>query len=109
MATYRIPFSRIRAAWLRRSLMAVAYPVMLTCNWLLILWAAALTLLRLPLIVLVKAIAAPFQLLNDGFTEAWHGRGPGSDRPTSQVSVDQNAARTQQGQAGDAREGGEPA
>lgn len=80
----RIKFSRIRSGWLRRSLMVMAYPVMLACNWILILWAGALTVLRLSLSMLVKAIAAPFQLMNDGFTEAWHGRGPGSDESTKE-------------------------
>lgn len=81
MKTYRIPFSGIRAAWLRRSLMILAYPLMVVANWLFILWSAAKMLLVLPLVILVKALAAPFQLLGDGFTEAWHGRGPGGDTP----------------------------
>lgn len=75
MRVIRIPFSRIRAAWLRRSLMVTAYPVMLAGNWLLILWAAVKALLALPLVVLVRVLQAPFALM-DNFTESWHGRGP---------------------------------
>lgn len=77
---YRIPFSRIRAAWLRRSLMLLAYPLMVAGNLLFILWAGFKALLALPLVLLLKAVAAPFQLLNEGFIEAWHGCCPGSDR-----------------------------
>jgi hypothetical protein len=84
MKTYHIPFSRIRTTWLRRSLMVMAYPGMVACNWLFILWAAAKMLLGLPLVVL----AAPFQLLGKDFTEAWHGRGPGSDRAAAQGAGD---------------------
>lgn len=76
MKTYRIPFSRIRSAWLRRSLMLLAYLPMVACNWLMILWAGVHALLVLPLVLLVKVAAAPFKLLNEGFIEAWHGRGP---------------------------------
>jgi hypothetical protein len=78
--TYRIPFSRIRTAWVRRLLMVCAYLPMLAGNWLLILWAAAKLLPILPLSVLLKMLAAPFQLFNEGFTEAWHGLGPGSKK-----------------------------
>ena len=78
MEPYRIPFSRIRNALLRRTLMVLAYLPMVVCNWLLILWAATKLLLILPLSVLLKVLASPFQLLNEGFIEAWHGRGPGS-------------------------------
>ena len=88
MKTYRIPFSRIRTTWLRRALMVMAYPAMVACNWLLILWAAAKTLLMLPLVVLVKALAAPFQMLGEGFTEAWHGRGPGSNEAAAKSAGD---------------------
>jgi hypothetical protein len=79
--TYRIPFSRIRSSWLRRLLMILAYLPMVAGNWLLILWAAAKLLLVLPLSILVKLLAAPFALINEGFTEAWHGRGPGAVEP----------------------------
>jgi hypothetical protein len=85
---YRIPFSRIRAAWLRRLLMILAYPLMVVGNWLFILWAAAKALLALPLVVLVKAIAAPFQLLNEGFDEAWYGRGPGATAACAATPAD---------------------
>lgn len=86
---YRIPFSRIRSARLRRFLMVMAYLPMLAVNWLLILWAAAKLLLILPLSVLLKIMAAPFQLLGESFTEAWHGRGPGSDRAAAQEAAEQ--------------------
>lgn len=86
--TFRIPFSRVRAAGLRRSMMLLGYPVMLACNWLLILWAAALSILQLALAVMVKVIAAPFQLAGESFAEAWHGRGPGSDRATTKQPTD---------------------
>jgi hypothetical protein len=84
----RIPFSRIRAAWLRRSVMLMAFLPMVVCNWLLILWAAAKLLLILPLSVLVKVLAAPFQLLNEGFAEAWHGRGPGAQVSPPALNTD---------------------
>mgnify|MGYP000574647376 CR=1 FL=1 len=89
--TYRIPFSRIRATWLRRALMLMAYPGMVACNWLLILWAATKTLLTLPLVVLLKVLAAPFQMLGEGFTEAWRGRGPGSNSAAVNGSGDPEA------------------
>jgi hypothetical protein len=75
MKTYRIPFSRIHTAWLRRSLMVLAYPLMVLGNWLLILWAAAKMLMWLPFAVLVKAAATPFQLRKN-FVDVWHGREP---------------------------------
>lgn len=78
MKTYRIPFSRIRSVWLRRSLMIISFIPIVVGNWLFILWAAAKLLLILPLSVLMKVLAAPFQLLNEGFIESWHGRGPKS-------------------------------
>jgi hypothetical protein len=82
--TYRIPFSRIRTAWLRRSVMVLAYLPMVACNWMFILLAGAKALLVLPLVLLVKALAAPFQLLNEGFIDAWNGIGPGMDKePTN--------------------------
>lgn len=84
---YRIPFSRIRAAWLRRLMMILAYPLMVIGNWFFILWAAAKALLVLPLVVLVKVIATPFQLLGEDFTEAWNGRGPGSTRTAAQAAT----------------------
>ncbi|WP_290872072.1 hypothetical protein [Aquabacterium sp.] len=80
MKTWRVPFSRIRNAWLRRSLMVMFFPIMLACNWLLILWAAAKALIALPLVVVFRVLAAPVNLLQN-FGEAWHGRGPGSERP----------------------------
>lgn len=70
----RVPFSRIRPALLRRSIMVLAILPMLACNWVLTLWWAVLTLVRLPLIVLAKIIMAPFDLMKDGFIDAWHGR-----------------------------------
>jgi hypothetical protein len=83
---YRIPFSRIRAAWLRRLLMILAYPLMVAVNWFFILWAAAKAILVLPLVILVKAIAAPFKLLGDDFIEAWNGRGPGAELAAQAVT-----------------------
>jgi hypothetical protein len=65
-------------AWFRRALMIFSFLPMVVGNWLLILWAATKLLLILPLSVLMKVLAAPFQLLDNGFIEAWHGRGPGA-------------------------------
>jgi len=78
MKTWRIPFSRIKNAWLRRGLMLAAYFPMLLGNWLLILWAGAKALMVLPVLILLQAVAAPVRLL-DNFNEAWHGRGPGAE------------------------------
>lgn len=86
MTIWRIPFSRIRHAWLRRSLMVALFPIMLAVNWTLILWAAAKAALALPLVVLLRILAAPVKLL-ENFGEAWDGRGPGSERQHTQEAA----------------------
>lgn len=73
MKTWRIPFSQIKNAGLRRVLMLAAYLPMLVCNWLLILWAGLGNVLVQLLLVLMHVVAAPVRLLKN-FNEVWHGR-----------------------------------
>ncbi|MDB5937515.1 MAG: hypothetical protein JWQ01_4859 [Massilia sp.] len=77
-----IKFSRIKTAWLRRSVMILALPFMLAANLLLIAYGATKWLLSALLWLTLKTIcrvaACPFDLWI-GLAREWNGKRPAKD------------------------------